>query len=490
MINNSFPLLSRAVSAFISGALFPYSLSPYDFWIAAIVSPLWLYILTRYGKIRNSVSYFYLYSLGMFSVGVHWIFFSVHDYGNASDLLAGTLVFLFVVFYSLVSIPGGYVYARFFRDSDICSLLAFVSIWVLQEWIRSWLFTGFPWLYLGYGVMGTWLEKFSPFLGIFGVSFVVVYVSISFWLGFYKKNINWIVFPALLVFISPFLDRWEFSESIGKASVSLVQGNVDQHSKWSPENRQAIFRLYLDASQEELGRDIIIWPEASVTYLKQTIESQIKQLDKEAKDKQSALIFGVPSRTEDGYFQNSLMAIGQSEGHYIKRRLVPFGEYVPMEKYLRGLIAFFDLPMSRNSSGPVEQLALTFRGKSISSSICYEIAYPDLVRKAARNPVFLLTVSNDTWFGDSIGPWQHLQLARMRALENDRALIRATNNGITAVIDNRGKIVSSLPQFSEGILRDTIELRQGETPFHRFGSYPILILSILLLIIASARLEE
>ena len=133
---------------------------------------------------------------------------------------------------------------------------------------------------------------------------------------------------------------------------------------------------------------------------------------------------------------------------------------------------------------------MTFRGKSISSSICYEIAYPDLVRKAARNPVFLLTVSNDTWFGDSIGPWQHLQLARMRALENDRALIRATNNGITAVIDNRGKIVSSLPQFSEGILRDTIELRQGETPFHRFGSYPILILSILLLIIASARLEE
>ena len=161
-----------------------------------------------------------------------------------------------------------------------------------------------------------------------------------------------------------------------------------------------------------------------------------------------------------------------------------------MENHLRGVISFFDLPMSRNIPGPSVQSPLAINGKNISSSICYEIAYPDLVRRADDDPAFILTVSNDTWFGSSIGPWQHLQLARMRALENERWLIRATNNGVTAVINSKGQVLGSLPQFTRGVLRHDVEMRSGHTPFQSFGSWPILSIAFAVLIFCSNRTQK
>jgi len=185
-----------------------------------------------------------------------------------------------------------------------------------------------------------------------------------------------------------------------------------------------------------------------------------------------------------------VVALGKGEGQYIKRRLVPFGEYVPLEGLIRGVIQFFDLPMSRNRPGPWSQPALTAGGLRLSTSICYEVVYPDLVRDTVAEPDLLITVSNDTWFGESIGPWQHLQMARMRALENGRAMARATNNGITALIDHRGRIVSTLPRFEQGILRGELEVRSGRTLFHRFGSYPVLGLSLILVTLAFFLLKK
>ena len=199
---------------------------------------------------------------------------------------------------------------------------------------------------------------------------------------------------------------------------------------------------------------------------------------------------GIPDRYDNGGLQNTVLALGNGSGQYIKRRLVPFGEYVPLEGVLRGLIQFFDLPMSRNISGPLMQPPVVAGNLLLSLSICYEVAYPELVRQSTRDADLLVTVSNDTWFGSSIGPWQHLQMARMRTLENGRAMVRATNNGVTALIDHQGRLKATLPQFEAGVLRGDIEIRTGSTFFTQFGSLPCFVLCFLLILVVPVQQQR
>ncbi len=190
----------------------------------------------------------------------------------------------------------------------------------------------------------------------------------------------------------------------------------------------------------------------------------------------TTLITGIPFRPEGQQrYHNSIMALGSGEGVYLKQRLVPFGEYVPLEEQLRGLISFFDLPMSAFSPGPADQPPLRAGAFRIAPFICYEVVYPDLVASGARNADLLITISNDSWFGNSIGPLQHLQMAQMRALENGRYMIRGTNNGISAIIDHRGRITARTGQFVEESLSGKVEVMLGETPFSSFGSRPIIV---------------
>jgi apolipoprotein N-acyltransferase len=237
-----------------------------------------------------------------------------------------------------------------------------------------------------------------------------------------------------------------------------------------------ILQTYTNLSAGEWGRDLIVWPEAAITLFRSDAESFLQQLAARGKASGTALIMGIPDRDAEGHFLNSAIALGQGEGTYVKRRLVPFGEYVPLESVLRGLIQLFDLPMSRNVSGAATQAPLLVGEHRISMSICYEVVYPELVRKTVEQPDLLVTISNDTWFGASIGPWQHLQMARMRALENGRYMLRATNNGVTAVINEQGHIVASLPQFEQAVLRAQVPILAGMTPFARYGQLAVLLL--------------
>ena len=184
-------------------------------------------------------------------------------------------------------------------------------------------------------------------------------------------------------------------------------------------------------------------------------------------------MLGVPraERTpDDGWLvYNGTLATGTGSGRYTKRRLVPFGDYVPFEDLLRGLIRFFDLPMSGFRPGARHQGPLDVGVGRAAMGICYEIAYAELMRLSAVEADVLITVSNDTWFGDSIGPPQHMQIARARALENGRWLLRGTNNGITAIVDHRGRVKASLPQFEPGVLAGEFRIMRGHTPYSRYG---------------------
>ena len=481
-------------SALLGGAVFPLSLSPFDFWLAAPVSVLLLYFSVADGNrkpkagssqqqqpsasLPRIILRFYLYNLALFGCGISWIYVSIHNFGGASPAMAASLMGLMVVAYAAIAVPQGFVYGRYCRSGLLPSLLGFTSLWVLQEWFRSWFLTGFPWLFAGYGVMDTFLVSYAPLAGVFGVSLVLVLSSCLGFEALRSRRVLLILPVVVLVSAGLVLDGLGFTTSTRLIKVSLVQGNVDQHSKWQRQMALPIWARYQRLSRNEWGRDLVVWPEAALTFSQQEATPLLKPLAAHAARHGTSLLLGIPDQHADGAYQNTVLALGAGSGKYVKRQLVPFGEYLPFEKHLRGIIALLDLPRSHNQPGPAEQAPLLAGDLRLSTSICYEVVYPELVRRSVHLPDLLVTLSNDTWFGDSIGPWQHLQMARMRALENGRYMLRSTNNGITAVIDARGNVVASLPQHAPGLLRFEAEIHTGITPFHRFGHAPVLLLCV------------
>ena len=233
-----------------------------------------------------------------------------------------------------------------------------------------------------------------------------------------------------------------------------------------------------------MGRDIVIWPEAAIPGYLQRAQPFLQPLVERAANSETALITGVPSRPPGGdAYYNSIVALGHGRGEYHKQRLVPFGEYVPMEQLLRGLIAFFDLPMSSFSPGPEGQGPLRVGAYRAAPFICYEIVYAEQVASAARDADLMITISNDSWFGDSIGPLQHLQITQMRALENGRYILRGTNNGVSAIIDHQGRIVKRSEQFVATTLVGEVNVMLGNTPFGSFGTTPMIAGSAITLLL-------
>jgi len=265
-----------------------------------------------------------------------------------------------------------------------------------------------------------------------------------------------------------------------------VQGNVEQNLKWEPEQLSAQLMLYRDLTlQRGEAADLVVWPETAIPILREYAEDYLAGLDSYARTRHMALITGVPlrqhnERGEPRYY-NGITVAGEGTGTYLKQKLVPFGEYVPLQEVLRGLIAFFDLPMSDFATGPAGQPPLEARGWRIAPYICYEVVYPEFAAGLAAHSELLLTISNDAWFGSSIGPLQHLQMAQMRALEAGRWMIRTTNNGVTALIDPFGRVTRRLPQFQRAVLRGEVTPMQGLTPYLQWRAWPLALLAALLL---------
>jgi apolipoprotein N-acyltransferase len=478
---DKYPLAGH-IAVLVSGALIPLSLAPFNWWPLSIVSVLLFLVCIDKQSLSTTILRFYLYYAAMFGLGVSWIYVSLNVYGGASPALAGFLVMIFVLALSLTGLLHGYVYGRFITGVPSGLLLGFPAIWVLSEWVRSWLLTGFPWLFVGYGHLSSPLIGYAPLVGILGVSFIVVLSATLLYRFMLSKNYLYLVFVAATWLLGFVLHEHDFVVEKEQVKVVAVQGNIDQHTKWQRNMVMPILKQYRGLTEPEWGAALIVWPEAAITVFRENADLILEDLDLRGKQSGSSLLLGVPDRDSNGNFLNSAISIGQGKGTYNKRRLVPFGEYVPLENLLRGLIKFFDLPMSHNRPGRPDQPALMAGDLKLSVSICYEVVYAELVRSTTALPDLLVTISNDTWFGTSIGPAQHLQMAQMRAIENGRYLIRATNNGITALVNHRGEIVDSLPQFEPGVLRAKAGIMTGVTPFHRFGQIPILLLCSTLLL--------
>ena len=479
--------------ALAAGALTTLSLAPFDIWPLALVSMGVIYLGLRELTPKQAAGRGGCYGFGLFASGVSWVYVSIHDFGSAPPVLAGALTLGFVAGLALFFLLLGWAWARWLRQptAPLLNALLFAALWLALDALRGWVLTGFPWLYAGYSQLEGPLAGLAPLGGVWLLTFALALTaSLLVELPQLLRHKASLTGASLLVVAlwGGALGLGDHTWTTAKAepiTVAAMQGNVAQSIKWDPKKLEMQLLLYRDMTFRSQPVDLIVWPETAVPILKEHAEGYLTMMGRFAQDRQSALITGVPVRqpNADGElrYYNGLTTAGDAQGTYLKQKLVPFGEYVPLQDMLRGLIAFFDLPMSDFARGTSEQSLLQAKGYRIAPFICYEVVYPEFAASLAAQSDILLTVSNDAWFGHSIGPLQHLQMAQMRALEAGRWMIRATNNGVTVLIDPHGRIVEQIPAFKEAVLYGEVTPMQGLTPYLQWRSWPLIVVCVLLL---------
>lgn len=485
------------LAAAAAGALAILSLAPFSFWPAGIAAITLLIFLLDGLSPREALIRGWSFGVGFYGLGASWVYVSIHVYGAAPVLLAGSLTMLFVAGLALMPAAMAWVWQRFFSHSSGAILLGFPSVWVLTEWFRAWFLSGFPWLYLGNAHLDTWLAGWAPMLGVYGISWIVAASGAMFYLLVTRWNRPITRYASLSLVVPLWLAgalcqdiEWTQPTDAPPVEVAVVQGNIPQDLKWAASNLEPTLNTYADLTARHWGADLVVWPEAAVPLFYDRASNYLEWIAADAKATGTTLLTGIPyrglnpSRPDAYVMHNSVIALGTGDGFYHKQRLVPFGEYVPLENILRGLIQFFDLPMSDFSPGPKRQQGLQAESNGkryrIAPYICYEIVFPGFVAGSFAGSELLVTISNDAWFGRSAGPAQHLEIAQMRALELGRALVRSTNDGYSALIDYRGRIQQIAPRFEPTVLSGEVQLRDGYTPFARWRSGPALVLSLLL----------
>ncbi|WP_406565605.1 apolipoprotein N-acyltransferase [Halomonas jincaotanensis] len=467
------------LAALLAGGLTTLTASPFELWWLGPVAAGLVYLGIHNLSAGQAAIRGWCYGVGLFGSGASWVYVSIHDYGYTGVPLAVFLTSLFVAGLALFFAVTFGLYRRLCGPR--LGFLTFAGAWVLGEWLRTWLFTGFPWLLLGTGHIDSPLAAWAPIGGVYLLSLLTVLTG-SLGVELLRRR-WWAAIPIAMLWIAPLALPQQWTMPAGDpVRLALLQGNLPQLIKWTPEGQRVAIDTYRELTrQQNDNTDLIIWPEAALPMFEDEARPILERVQTNLPP-ETALLTGILQREENRRYYNSVVGVGDVEGEYRKAHLVPFGEYLPLETLLRGTIAFFDLPMPAMTPGLSEQAPIRAAGLSIGNAICYEIIYPDLVANRARSADLLLTVSNDTWFGASIGPLQHLQMARLRALENGRYLARATSNGVTAIIDPKGSITAQAPQFEATSISGEVVPMAGLTPFSRTGSWPVWLLAGLMVL--------
>jgi apolipoprotein N-acyltransferase len=479
--------------SFFSGALLVFAFAPFNFWWLGFICPaLFLFCLLN-SQMSASQGFMrgFLFGLGKFGVGTSWIYISIHAFGNASWWLAGLITALFIGLMASYTGFIGLIFSRFFSNKTAFSrcCLIFPSLWMLSEWLHCYLFTGFPWLALGYSQSASIFKMLAPYVSVFGVSLLTVWFSgallFLFTRGAWLKKMMVLLTAAGINYGLFHLENTKNSFTHTEANpikIAMIQGNISQSMKWDNAEISNTINTYLNLTAPYWSYDLIIWPEASVPLLKSQASELLNELDEKAKNSQSSLLVGIPIDINKNIY-NGILALGLSNGDYLKRHPVPFGEYIPLKSIFARAMAYFDIPMSDLSKGPKKQDPIRFLQKPIATFVCYEVAYPDEVLSQSHNSQFFVTINDDSWFGDSLAQPQQIQMAQWRSLETGRPMLYVSNTGITAIINQDGNIVASAPENIPTVLTGTITPVFGNTPFMQWGFYPVILVSSLLFVL-------
>lgn len=484
-------LYGQLFVALLLGAIQVFAFAPFGQWW--VIYPAFVGFFLLLQQVQQTTRRTYLisftFSIAMMIATIHWVYVSMDLFGGMPKIVSALLIILLCAYLAIYPSLALWASSRFPALSNAQRYLLLMPVlWLVSDWLRGSVLTGFPWAYLGYSHADTPLVGFAPLLGVQGITLAIMVICGALTLLIQKQKLvlSGSLITALL--ISGYnLQKQRYTQAQPEITVSLVQGNIDQNLKWKKEQLSPSLSKYLELS--EAGRDdqseIIIWPESAIAALELNVQNFLQPLSAQLAAKNKTLITGIigyEPATDDYY--NSIITLGklpqqqdyslQSGNRYQKHQLLPIGEFVPFEDLLRPLAPYFNLPMSSFQRGQAVQDNLQTEQTTFAAAICYEIAFPELLRKniSAQTGV-LLTVSNDAWFGNSIGPDQHLEIARMRAIEFERPLLRATNNGVTAIFDAAGNELQRLPWNVADVLTKNIQPSYGQTPYQIVGSYPL-----------------
>lgn len=484
----------------IAGGSLPLAFAPLNLFVLALIAPAALFVLWREATPMRAARLGLLFGLGMFGVGVSWVYVTLHVFGRMAPWLAVIATALFVTVLALFPALLGYGQARLRHlPLKLRYLLVMPILWVVLEWVRSWIFTGFPWMNLGYSQMLTPLRHFAPWLGVYGVSyFVALSAGLLAWLWCNRQRKTMVLSAIILgvIWLAPLLLsqlQWVTPVDRSPLRIALVQGNVAIQDKWRPENRDNILNMYLNMSQQARDADAVIWPEGSIpTYLQYVDPVFLGVLRQEADKYATDFMFGSIELDDrrNGVYYNSAVVIGKTPGIYRKVHLVPFGEYPPLDPLFRWIMQSMHIPMANFTAGPPGQKLLTLAGQPIATSICYENVFGEELIHMLPRATLLVNVSENAWYGSSLAAHQLVQMAQMRALEFGRPVVRADNAGPSVAIDHLGRIQKATRPFETRVLMASVQPMLGATPYVRAGNYPVLawlLLNLLLLFWYSRR---
>lgn len=460
-----------SVAAFGDWNLFPL----------ALVAAAFLFFAWTRGTAPSPAALGFAFGAGLFLAGVSWVYVSLHEFGMMPAPLAATATLLFCLYLALYPAAVGSLQARIPAAPPVRLMLVIPALWTGAEWVRSWLFTGFPWLVLGYSQVEGPLAGFAPLLGVLGLSFLAAVAAgamVALVTGGLTRRARIAATGALIALAAGGwgLRSVEWTAPAGEPlAVSLVQGNIPQALKFVDGRFEATLETYAQLVGRAAGRLVVLPETALPRFLHEVPREYLDRLKNLAAARDGDLLVGVPILDPDRRYYNAVVSLGaQPLQAYAKSHLVPFGEFVPPG--FGWVVGVLRIPLSDFSRGADTQRPLSVAGQRVALNICYEDAFgPEIIRQLPE-ATLLVNVSNVAWFGDSAAPAQHLRIARMRALETGRTMLRATNTGITAVVDPRGRVAGRLPAFTAGVLEARVEGRTGATPYVRAGNAPILAL--------------
>ena len=485
---------------FFAGFSLVFAYAPFSqYYLAFFLPAITFYQLNNLAP-KQAAKLTSLFAFGWFVSGLSWVHVSIDQFGGLPLAASLALILVFCLYLAIFPALSAYL-AAYFSAKKQLNLWLLPSFWLIGEYLRSVVLTGFPWLSLGYSQIDSPLANYAPVIGEVGVTALIIFINICLVkvvIAFKANNVKASGFPITFILVlfafSYGLSKIHWIKPTGQVvKVALVQGNVEQAIKWAPEQEWPTMLKYIDLTRQHYDADIIIWPESAIPAIEPAVQEYLNMVNRSALLNESAIITGILNYNfESKEYFNSLITLGKKQAddeqgyyynhsnRYSKNHLLPIGEFVPFQELLRPIAPLFNLPMSSFSRGEYVQQNLMANGLQLLPLLCFEIAFPhQLSANLTQQTDILLTVSNDAWFGNSHGPHQHMEIARMRALEFGRPLLRSTNNGITAVVDHRGDFIARLPQFEEAVLTAEVPLVSGSTPY---SQWPRLILLLMVLL--------
>lgn len=492
----------RVLAALLAGGASVFAFAPYGLFPLAFLSlAVLVWLLGGARRAREGFAFGFAWGFGAFAAGVSWLYVALERYGGMPMALAALAIGLFCAYLALYPALAGALFVALRRRLGLKpaqggrAALLFAALWLLSEWLRGVVFTGFPWLAVGYSQtppspLGGWL----PVIGVYGVGGLTAFLAALAALVDWRARARaWPAALAALLVLAPgaaLLGRGWTAPVGGPVSVALVQTNFEQSLKWDPAHFAGVLQANLDLVREQFLQPdppaIVVLPETTLPSLLDRLpEGYVDWLARLAREGGGDLVLGVFRRDDAGHIYNAALSLGRAPvQHYAKQHLVPFGEYSP--PLFGWFYRLVDIPMSDQTRGAAEQAPMQLDGQRVALNICYEDLFGAELIRALPEATLMLNISNLAWYGDSLAQPQHLQIARVRALETGRPMLRSTNTGMTALVQPDGSVSGVLPGFERGVLRVEVRGYQGLTPYARWGDRLALGLAVLLVLAIAA----